>query len=276
MLTSDLRRQASVWRWSFLAAAGLGVTAFVVNALLAEVASGNAWGLGYGVAAAALLAATGLYGVRRRAMRRITRSGWGSARAWLWLHVYGGLLFLLLVLMHSGFRWPTGALTGWLWGLSAWTVASGLVGLVGQRWIPRVLTSGLAVEVHYDRIPELIADLRRQAEETAAASSPPVRELFRRRIAPALDRPRRRLIYFIDITGGIRSRLQELDYLRGFLEGEDKERLMKLERLLRSKLEIDAHFTLQQALRLWLWLHVPTSMLLIALVALHVFTVTYY
>lgn len=276
MLMSDLRRQASVWRWSFFVAAGLCVVAFVLNAVLAEVASGNAWGLGYGVAAAVLLAATGLYGARRRAMRRITRRGWGSARAWLWLHVYGGLLFLLLVLMHSGFRWPTGALTGWLWGLSAWTVASGLVGLVGQRWIPRVLTSGLAVEVHYDRIPELIDDLRRQAEETAAASSPPVRELFRRKIAPALGRPRRRLIYFIDITGGIRSRLQELDYLRGFLEGEDKKRLHKLEQLFRSKLEIDAHFTLQQALRLWLWLHVPTSMLLAALVALHVFTVTYY
>lgn len=276
MLTTDLRRQAGLWHWGFGAAVVLCLVAFALNAVFAEIRSGNAWGLAYGIAAATLLAVTGLYGVRRRAMRAITRLGLGSARAWLWLHVYGGLLFLLLVLMHSGFRLPTGALTWWLWGLAAWTVLSGLAGLVAQRWIPRVLTSGLAIEVHYDRIPELIDDLRRQAEETAAASSAPVRELFRKKIAPFLDRPRRRLIYFIDITGGIRSRLQELDYLRGFLEGEDQRRLHKLERLFRSKLEIDAHYTLQQALRLWLWLHVPASMLLAALVVAHVFTVTYY
>ena len=39
---------------------------------------------------------------------------------------------------------------------------------------------------------------------------------------------------------------------------------------------IDAHYTLQQALRLWLWLHLPPAMLLVALVVVHVFTVTYY
>jgi len=273
---TDLAREARVWRWGFLAAAGLCAAALLANAVFAEISPGNAWSLAYGVAAAVLLAGTGLYGVRRRAPRGATRRGLGRARAWLWLHVYGGLLFILLVLMHSGFRWPDGALTGWLWGLSAWTVLSGLAGLAGQRWIPRVLTSGLSIEVNYDRIPELVDDIRRQAAATAAASSVAVRELFRKKIAPSLDRPRRRLIYFVDITGGIRSRLRDLDYLAGFLEGDDKQRLQKLERLLRSKLEIDAHTTLQQALRLWLWLHLPPAILLAVLVMVHIFTVTYY
>lgn len=276
MESSVARQRLEPRHWTFAAAAAVAIAAFAANVVVTDVRPGSVWGLAYGIAAAALLVAVAAYGARRRAMRAVSRLGLGSARAWLAFHVYGGILFLLLVLMHSGFRLPTGALTWWLWGLSLWTVASGLVGLALERWIPRVLASGLSTEVHYDRIPELIAAVRAQADEIAAASPAALRELYRKKIAPALAAPRRRWIYFIDITGGIRSRLRELDYLRGFLAGEERSHLEHLERLFRSKLEIDAHFTLQQALRLWLWLHVPLSALLVALVALHVFTVIYY
>lgn len=236
----------------------------------------SSWGLAWGVAATVMLVATGLYGVRRRAMRTVSRWRLGRARTWLTFHLYGGALFLLLVLVHSGFRLPTGALTWWLWGLSVWSVLSGLFGLALQRWIPRVLASGLSIEVHYDRIPELVEEIRRQAEALVESSDPAIERLYRKRIAASLVKPRRDPRYFIDITGGIRSRLRELDYLRGFLAGEEKAKLVRLEELWRGKLEIDAHYTLQQALRLWLWLHVPTSMLLAALVALHIATVIYY
>ena len=43
-----------------------------------------------------------------------------------------------------------------------------------------------------------------------------------------------------------------------------------------AKLEIDAHYTLQRALRGWLYFHAPPSLLLLALVAVHVATVLYY
>ena len=178
--------------------------------------------------------------------------------------------------MHSSFRLPTGALTWWLWSLAWWIVLTGLGGLALQQWIPKVLASGLAIEVHYDRIPELIDEIRSQAEDLARASPAPVTELYRKKVAPSLRGPQRNPMYFVDITGGIRSRLREFDYLRGFLEGKEKEKLEQLAHLFRSKLEIDAHYTLQQALRLWLWVHVPPSMLLVALVALHIFTVVYY
>ena len=49
-----------------------------------------------------------------------------------------------------------------------------------------------------------------------------------------------------------------------------------LERDYRTKLEIDAHYTLQRALRWWLWLHVPASLVLLVFVAVHLFTVLYY
>ena len=56
----------------------------------------------------------------------------------------------------------------------------------------------------------------------------------------------------------------------------EREKLLQLQSLFETKLEMDAHFTLQWTLRAWLYLHVPTSLLLLALVVVHVGTVLYY
>ena len=47
-------------------------------------------------------------------------------------------------------------------------------------------------------------------------------------------------------------------------------------RLFRAKLEIDAHYTLQQPLRWWLYTHLPVSFVVLALLALHLYTVLFY
>jgi len=105
----DLRRavQRPEWLWGFAAAAGALLLAYGVGATLVSAEAGNAWGVVYGSLAAALLAAVALLGVRRRTMRL----GLGRAQDWAQFHVYGGTLFMLLVLMHTGFRWPRAALT---------------------------------------------------------------------------------------------------------------------------------------------------------------------
>ena len=109
-----------------------------------------------------------------------------------------------------------------------------------------------------------------------ATASEPVQALYSRNIAPALAAPRRRFIYYLDITGGIQSRMKEIDYLFGFLETQERDKLRKLRELYKTKLEIDAHYTVQQALRGWLYAHVPLSLALLGFVILHVFAVMYY
>lgn len=270
------RRLAERWRLGFAVAAGICLLALAVNRLFFELRPGNVPGLVYGSAAALLLLAVALYGARRRLMSLASRRRAGRARSWLHFHVYGGLLFLLLVLMHSGFRYPEGWITLALWWLSLWNVASGLLGVGLQRWLPRMLASGLSTEVLYERIPELIGELRARAQTLAAASGEGVMALYDRRVAPALERPRRRWIYLLDITGGIKAWLKEFQYLESFLDDEERARLEELERIYRTKLEIDAHYTLQQVLRGWLWLHVPTSLLLLAFLAVHVTVVLLY
>ena len=252
------------------------VALFALDLAFFDVHPASLLGLSYGIAATVFMVGAALYGIRRRTMRFASRRGLGRSRAWLAFHLYGGGLFLLLVLMHSGFRLPVGALNWGLWILSLWTVASGLGGLALQRWIPRVLASGLSIEVNYDRIGELTDEIRQRAQKLAESCDDSIRSLFKKKVSPALAAPERNLIFFLDPTGGIQARLKPFRYLEGRLPASEKEKLAELERLYRAKLEIDAHYTLQRALRGWLYAHAPISLLLLALVALHIFTVLYY
>jgi hypothetical protein len=257
-----------------IAVAACGV-AFAANAYLSEVRAGNRWSLGYGIAAALLMVLAAAYGIRRRMMPTASRFRFGRAAPWLAVHLWGGGLFLLLLLMHSAFRLPSGAITGWLWALSWWTVLSGIGGRLLQRWIPRMLSSGLATEVLYERIPELAEEVRQRAAELAGGAHEAVAALHHDLEAEFVA-PRRRWLFFVDITAGRERREREFNHLRRLLAGDDRAALEMLEGLYRTKLEIDAHYTLQQTLRLWLYLHVPGSILLVALLAAHLYSVWAY
>ncbi|MEM8930263.1 MAG: hypothetical protein AAGE94_03765 [Acidobacteriota bacterium] len=272
----DRRRLEDRWR---RVALGIGVAMVAIWALLHWLYDlgypNDPVGVAFGVAATLLMSAVAAYGLRRRAMSLATRLGLGSAPRWLALHLYGGWLFLVAMFLHSGLQWPDGAFSWCLWLLSVWTVLTGALGLMLQRTVPRLLAAGASVEVHYDRIPALVEDLRRRAEALVAAADRPVQVLYRRRLAPVLAAPRRNPAVFLDADGG-RRRLEPVARLRSLLEPDERERLAELEELVRAKLDLDTHFTLQQVLRGWLWLHLPASILLVVLVIVHIASVAYY
>ena len=225
-----------------------------------------------GVAAAVALFGTSFYAVRRRLPGRPL----GRAAVWLEWHMYGGVLFLLLVLMHSGFGVPGGALNLALWLLSIWMIVTGLLGLWIQRWIPRAMTSGLADEVHFDRIPELVADLATRAEGFVASCSDPIQSFYQSSLAAKFASPQPSFIYYADVSGGRHSRRKQFEYLSNSLGAAEREKLGQLQTLFRAKLELDAHFSLQRALRWWLVAHVPFTVILLFLVVIHVVFVLRY
>jgi hypothetical protein len=244
--------------------------------ILAEIRPSNIWGLSYGTAAAILMVGAALLALRRRMTRFALACGLGNARVWLQFHLYGGALFMLLTFMHSGFHQPQGILTWWLWLLSIYVTASGIIGVLLQKWIPKILTSGLAIEVVYERIPELIREISEKANALAQTCTEPIKDFYKNNVALALAAPQPRLIYCLDITGGIQSRLRRFEYVRRLLASDEKEKLNKLEAFYKTKLEIDAHYTLQRLLRWWLFTHVPVSLVLLILLGLHLFAVLYY
>ncbi len=268
--------RAGKGKWIFAALVALALAAYLVVGELWESAPGSDLSLTFGWAAAAVLVAVAALSARKRTMKLASRLGLGRSQAWLSVHIYGGGLFVVLVLLHSDFGLPDGWVTGWLLGLSLWTVAGGFLGRMLQRWIPRLMTSGLATEVIYERIPELVEEVRSRAATVAGSGSVEIQDFYARSMAKDIEAPRRRWIFFFDITGGVRERLRAVRYLRGKLSETEAGKLDELESLYRTKFEIDAHYTLQQTLRGWLWLHVPTSILLLVFLGLHLWGVLRY
>lgn len=270
------RGEGLVWAGGFAVLALLSLLLYAVVGRPMQPWPGSLPGLIFGTAAAVLFLASALYGVRRRIMGLASRWRLGRTRSWLYLHLYGGLFFLLLVSLHSAFRWPSGLASWVLWILSWWTVLTGLGGLALQRWIPRVLAS-LSVEINAARIPQMVTEIQQRAEALVAACGDPVRKLAARRITPGLAAPRRSWSFFIDPSGGSsKFPMEELAYLRDLSRGEEEERLGQLQELLAVKHELDVHFTLQRALRLWLVVHLPASLLLLAAIVIHILSVLYY
>lgn len=264
------------WLKTFTIIFLLFVIAYVVNKWLDEVTPGNFWGLTYGTMATILFAAVGYYGIRRRTMNVSSRLKLGSSNFWLQIHLYGGVLFILLMFLHTTFKLPQSPFNWLLWIFSVWVVFSGIVGVSLQKWIPHLLSSALTIEIRTDRIDELVDELRKRAEKEVASSTPAIRDFYERTIAPHMAKPEVRPGFFWDITGGIQSNIRQMDYLKQFLSEDDEEKLEMIENIYRSKLECDAHYTLQKPLRIWLYAHLPTSLILLTLLIIHLFVVFYY
>ncbi len=269
-------REWSPWARGFAVSIVASASVYILNLTLGETGPATWWGFAYGAAATVLMVAAALYGLRRRTRAFVSRHGLGTTHSWLQFHVYGAALALLFMLMHTGFRLPSGTVNFWLWVLTLWVTISGMAGVLLQKWIPRTLSSGLTTEVIYERIPELTQQLSRRAAGLADTCEAPVRNYFEDRISPLLSKPKSRLIYFLDITGGIRSQLNDFQFLKEILSPEERLRVDELEGLYKTKLELDAHYTLQGALRSWLVVHVPPSVVLMMLLGWHLFSAWYY
>jgi len=220
-------------------------------------------GLFCGVAAAAVYVLGACHPLRRRS-RRI------PAMMWLQAHVYLGSLAFLAVLVHSGFARPKGVLGMALLGLSAWTFASGLLGVMLQKAIPARMADGLRVEALYERIPDLIAALVARADGLVTGAGEVLARFYAKDVRPALATPRPTWLFVLDPRAGRVGALEPLRRTRSFLPAQDQEVLEELSVILIEKLELDAQSVLQRALRGWVVAHAVPATLLLGLVAFHV------
>jgi hypothetical protein len=253
-----------------------GVLAFasvVVYVVAGSPEPGSRVGIAFGVSAAAVLALVMVYSIRRAlpAVRSL-----GPTRMYLRLHRLGGLLFLLLMIAHTAARVPTGWLMVVLWVVALWVVASGLLGMALQHALPRVLNATGSLEVNLHRIPELVVVLRSRAEAAAALAGARVQAYYAREIAPDMAQPRAALGTLLGRSRAESYRSQEFRILSRTLEADSAPVLETLRQLHNTKLELDLHYTLQLALRAWLYVHLPASIVLLGLVVLHIFFVLYF
>jgi hypothetical protein len=141
---------------------------------------GSVPGLLYGIAGSALMLYAGLIGARKKVPTwRI-----GSAQTWLRGHIWLGLLSVPLTLFHAGFRWG-GLLEQILLLVLAAIVASGLIGLSLQQFLPRQMTARVPLETFYAQLPYECRLLQVEGDVAVAAVGAPLPIVPDREVANA-------------------------------------------------------------------------------------------
>lgn len=233
---------------------------------------GRIGGLLFGTLAGLLFVNAGLYPWRRRWRTRPL----GTAQRWLNLHIYGSVLAFLFVLIHAGFRWPAGTMGWLLLLLSFWATATGLLGAWLQRTVPRMMAQRLTVEAIYERIPELVRALVEEADALMAGAPDTLARAYAGEIRPVLETSRPSVQWLTGSDPAAAMSAEPLNRIRPFVGEADRSRLDDLESILQDKIDLDAQLSFQRLLRGWLILHVPPAILLIGLMALHVFAVVWH
>src|SRR5262245_6807112 len=118
----------------------------------------------------------------------------GTSSTWLQLHIYVGLLTVLVFILHAGLHLPHGPL-GWVMeALFASVAGSGLLGLLMSRAFPRLLRSR-GEEVIFEHIPVACRRLRERAERlildaAGKTHSSLLGDFYLRRLKAFFDAPR--------------------------------------------------------------------------------------
>jgi hypothetical protein len=224
------------------------------------------------------------------ARKRVPVYRFGRAQTWMRGHLWLGLLSLPIILFHSGFRYGHG-LTAWLMTLLIVVVVSGIFGAALQHYMPRVMTREVTMETIYEEIGHVRAQLLEEAEElfkqatggdkkvTVEGTEPdtsetsvalmdeiaPLRNFYEQELKPFLEKPGARGGALGDaaLARSAFAQLRTLAPASLHTAIEDLEGICEEER----QLTLQGH--LHVMLHGWLLLHIPLSLALILLGAIH-------
>lgn len=121
---------------------------------------GTFHGILYGFVGSALMLFAGLLGARKRV--RIWRLGRGQE--WVRAHIWLGLISFPIILFHAGMNLGRGPLTAVLMWLFIIVIFSGIVGVILQHVLPRMLLDRVPHESIYEQVPHVIDQLREEAD----------------------------------------------------------------------------------------------------------------
>lgn len=228
---------------------------------------GSAIGLIFGIAGYALMLYAGLLGARKKVP--IWRLG--RAQTWMRGHLWLGLLTVPLILFHAGFAFR-GPLTLALMILFFVVIGSGVIGAIVQHYVPALMTARVPLETIYEEIPHVRAQLRDEADQLVAAvgeveteDRARFREVYSTRIRPYLDDPDSPRAELADS----RRSDQMFQSLRTLLDAPVHGALDDLENICEEERQLTRQIRIYRGLHGWLLVHVPLSIALLVLGAIH-------
>ena len=265
------------FRW-FKIALGLCLAAILVY-LLVDVQprhNGGSW-LGYllGTIGFLLILWLSMLGIRKRA---ITRGGW-SLKAWTSAHVYLGLALIVVATLHTGFQF------GWNVHTAAYTlmmlvILSGIYGIAVYSMVPQSLSDARS-EMTGPQMIDAVAGLDKQIRTSAQPLSDADSEVVLGSLGedPFGGGVWRRLTGNYPRCGNRRA----LQIMRGRLaeaggreEATVEHVVTLLERKAAALQRIRNYVQRRALLEIWLYIHVPLTVVLIVALVAHVVSVFFY
>jgi hypothetical protein len=200
-----------------------------------------------------------------------------SARAWLQVHAYVGLITAVVFLMHIQWRIPDGQMESLLALLFVAVTVSGILGWWISRAIPARMTA-VGGEVPFEEIPVARLALKKKAEAlivqiipTAKAST--LAEFYAGRLADFFSGPANFQAHLFGSRRPLNRLLGQMAEVNRFLGPEEKKGLEQLTMLVRQKDALDFHRASQIVLKGWLFIHIPLTYGLLVFSAAHVIVV---
>jgi len=253
---------------------------------------GSALGLTFGITGYAFMIYAGLLGARKKVpVWRI-----GRGQTWMRGHIWLGLLSLPLILFHGGFafRGPLTAVLMWLFFI---VIGSGILGAAIQHYVPNMMTTRVPMETIYEEIPHVREQLRQEADQLVATVCGPLNGAASTEQAPAGQQPAA-VTAIVDIEQEDRAHFREvyLGKVRPYLENpeartaeladprraaevfESLRRLLiapvhgvldDLENICEEERQLSRQIRVYHWLHGWLLVHVPLSIALLVLGAVH-------
>ena len=264
---SFLRHKGYRWLWIALALCGASIAGYLLIDQQPRPNGGTWYGYTLGTIGFGLIIGLSLLGVRKR---RINPGAW-SLKAWTSAHVYLGLSLIVIGTLHTGFQigWNVHTLA---YVLMLLVIATGIYGIYVYATLPASLSANRKEMTRAQMLDALTA-IDRQLESAAQPLGRAEADL----VIDALGQ---------DIfSGGALARLTgrypgcaTARALRGI--GTGSEAAARVTALLEKRSEqlaqIRGALRIRAMLEIWLFIHIPLTIALIAALTAHVISVFFY
>ncbi len=237
--------------------------------------NGGSWyGYTLGTIGAGLIVWLSLLGIRKR---NITEGRW-SLKAWTSAHVYLGLALIVIATLHTGFQlgWNVHTLA---WALMMLVIASGIYGVIAYTVLPSQLSSNRKQTTRKQMIDAIDA-IDRQLEQAAQPLDRHQADL----VLAALEQDIFAGSLWARLTGQYRNCATDRA-LAGMPDDfrtmeDNKGPVEKVRALLRRRAsqlsQIRRHMQIKARLEIWLFIHIPATIALLAALFAHIVSVFFY
>ncbi|AOL22800.1 hypothetical protein Ga0102493_111778 [Erythrobacter litoralis] len=262
------------WRWLKLALL-LSVVAGLGYALIDQQPrpNGGSWyGYTLGTVGLVLIVWLSLLGVRKR---YITTGNW-SLKAWTSAHVWLGLSLIVIGTLHTGFQvgWNVHTLA---YALMLLVIFTGIYGVYAYATLPKSLSSNRG-EMTRAQMLESLTAIDRQLEAAAQPLGRSESDL----VIAALEQD----VFHGGAWGRLTGSYPRCATARAIrrmpdnASGDAGQALERVNALLARRSEqlaqIRRHLRIRAALEIWLFIHIPATIALLAALLAHVVSVFYY